>query len=143
MLQKTIWMRYFTLGISMIFITLFTQCKKHQDYLVKGTYVYVNRTNYLIEIKRGVDLFTLNPNESHTIEQIGEGPKDVTEKDYIPRFQGGEIIVYDNEMCDTLLISKEGFTGIENYLSQKLGDRNYKFKYTFTQTDYQKAQPCE
>lgn len=143
MVQKIIWMRYLTLGTSFLVILSIASCKKHVDYLVKGTYVYVNNTDSLIDVKNAPYVFTIKSKESYTIEQIGDGTKEITEKNYVAPFSGGQIITYGNNMCDTLLVSKESISGIENYMSEKVGERHYKFTYTFTDTDYKKAVPCK
>ena len=120
-----------------------TNCKKKKDYLSIGTYVYVNSTDSLIEVKNAPYLFTIKPKESHTIEQTGDGSKELTEKSYVAPFTGGQVILYGNKMCDTLTSSKEGISGIENYTSERISERHYKFTYTFTQSDYKKAVPCK
>ncbi len=143
--QKTTWMRCLTLGTSLFAIAIYAifSCKEEKDYLVKGTFVYVNNTDSLIEIKNGPYIFTVNSKDTYTIEQMGDGSKEVTEKSYVAPYAGGQIIIYGKKMCDTLLVSKEGIAGIENYKSEKIGDRNYKFTYTFTDIDYKKALPCK
>ena len=143
MQQKITWMRFSALGISFIGVLAATNCKKRVDYLAIGTYVYVNNTDSLIEVKNAPYLFTIKPKESHTIEQSGDGSKDLTEKNYVAPFTGGQVIIYGNKMCDTLFVSKEGISGIENYKSEKIAERHYKFTYNFTDTDYKKAVPCK
>jgi hypothetical protein len=112
-----------------------------------GTYVYVNNTDSLIEVKSGVYNFSINPNEFHTIEQTGDGSKNISEEDYVPPMTSAGII-YASTKCDTLdtgvKVGKgEGILSLENYKSEKVGDRHYKFTYTFTDIDYKKAVPCK
>ncbi len=101
----------------------------------------------MIEVKSGVYDFTINPSQSHIIEQGGEGPKDVSEKNYVPPMTSA-LIIYSSTKCDTLdttnkIGTGEGIIGISNYINEKIGNRHYKFAYTFTDIDYKKALPCK
>jgi hypothetical protein len=147
MQQKTTWMRYLTLGISVMIIFALLQCKGEVDYFVQGTYVYVNSTDSLIDVKSGVYNFKIKPNDSHKIEQGGEGSEDVSAQNYVPPMISA-VVKYGNEKCDTLdsgfkVGAGEGITGISNYTSEKISKRHYKFTYTFTNLDYNKARPCK
>jgi hypothetical protein len=142
MIQKRTRKPYLMLGISILCLFMFMQCKKSVDYVVKGTYVYVNSTDSLIEVKGG-ESFIISPKQTHTIVVDGEGGKDISAKSYEPPF-GSAVIVYGSSRCDTLrAYSKKGILGIDNYNNEKIADRNYKFTYTFTETDYKKAVPCK
>ena len=141
--RKIIWMRFLTLGISLMCMPTFVQCKKRVDYFVRADFVYVNNTDLVIEVKSGADNFTIKPQETDTIKINGEGPQEVTEKNYLPPFQGGQIIIYGNIKCDTLTIPRESITGIDNYTSEKIGERYFRFTYTFTDADFADAKPCK
>jgi hypothetical protein len=147
MRQKTTWMRYLTLGTSIVALLSTISCKKNVDYFVTGTFAYINNTDSLIEVKGGTYDFKINPNESHSINQAGEGPKEVNEKSYVSPILSA-VLIFNNSKCDTLdsglnLRNGVGITGIENYTSEKVGERHYKFTYTFTEEDYNKAVLCE
>jgi len=140
-------MRYLTLGISLVALFTTLSCKKKADYLVKGIYVYINDTDSLIDVKSGVYDFKVNPKQSYTIEQVGDGSKDATEKSFVPPMTSA-ILIFNDSKCDTLdsglKVGKgEGILGIENYTSEKMGERYYKFIYIFTEVDYNKAVLCE
>lgn len=146
MVQKTTWMRSLIFGISLICANLFFQCKKHVDYLSMGTYVYFNDTDSLIEVRSGVYDFAINSKQSYIIEQRGDGSKNVSENDYVPPMTSAGVI-YAGTKCDTLnsgiKVGKgEGILNLENYKSEKIGERHYKFTYTFTEVDYKKGVPC-
>jgi hypothetical protein len=140
-------MRYLTLGISMLTPSLIMSCKSDIDYIVNGTYVYINSTDSLIQVKSSVYDFVIKPKQAHTLVQSGDGSKDINESSYVSPMLGAVLIFY-NIKCDTLnsglnLRSGPGITGIENYNSEKVADRHYKFTYTFTQADMDKAVACE
>ena len=141
MVQKNIWMRYFMFGISVVCVSFFTHCKIHRDYSVKGTYVFMNSTEYVMEVKASPSFF-LKPKQSHTIEVITDGAKDVTHKSYSPPFWSA-ILIYDHVRCDTIQDLGEGVLGIDNYRHEKIADRHYMFLYTFTETDFKKSILCK
>lgn len=144
--RKTTWMRCLLIGISLLIILAFVQCKKRVDYFVRGDFVYVNSTDSVIEVK-GDETFVLKPDEQHVIKESGEGPEIVTTESYVAPFSSA-MVIYNSNKCDTLasgpgLGKGEGPLGINNYVSEKVGERHFKFTYTFTNADFADAKPCK
>lgn len=147
MQQKPTWKHYLMLGISLLFTILFNQCKKKVDYTVLGTFVYINSTDSIIEIRNSQYNLVIQPNTSNQILIDGEGPEKVNEDSYVPPMNSS-ILIFNNFKCDTLntgdkIGNGEGILGIKNYTFEKIAERNYKFTYTFNTNDLQKAKPCK
>jgi hypothetical protein len=132
------------LGISLVSLIVWTNsCKTDKDYLVTGTYVYLNETDSVIEIERGQYPFVIYPKQSHTITASGEGPEFVTVNNYVSPFNGEVVIIYGMNKCDTLFNPTEGILDLKNYVVENIDAWHYKFTYTFTLADMDKAVPCE
>lgn len=145
MLQKIIWMRCLLIGTSLSFMLLFQSCKEEADCLVIGEFVYKNTTSFSIETPKG----TIQPNKSMMIKEEGLGSCEVSKESYISPFHGGVTVIFDNQKCLSYegglkANEGEGPVGIANYNSSKVADRHFKFEYTFSDSDYEKAQaePC-
>jgi hypothetical protein len=142
--QKTIWTRFLITGISIITLALLELCScKRVDYKVSADWVYINNTEYQIE----TGLFVLSPKETVSFQQSSEGPKEIHAEDYVPITYDSPIIIYNGDKCDTLNYGDkagkgEGILGTQNYQYEKIGERYYKFIYTFTEDDYLKAEDC-
>lgn len=145
MLQKITWRHYLILGSYILVLNSTLSCKSDIDYVMLGDYIHVNNTDTVININ-GNRSFKINSKQSHIINILGDGPEVVTEKNYVPPFTF-VVITYNDTLCDTLTSGPkaglgEGILGIDNYTSEKVADRHYKFTYTFTQADIDKAVLC-
>ena len=147
--KTTTLMSYLILGISLLSIFITAQsCTDEGNYQLYGDYIYINDTDSVIEVK-GPYGFVINPQEEHTIKISPEGPEHPTVHDdnYDPVFKNLTVVVFNNNLCDTLHEGKEGGTdegilGIDNYTSEKVSDRYFKFTYHFTDEDFVDAVPC-
>jgi hypothetical protein len=150
MVQKTIWMRYLIIGISCIFVSSLYNCTSEtsEDFLVKADFIFVNETNYEIEIISVTNPFKVSPMQKFTINQEGMGSGTIDEDSYVPPFLSG-IEKYDNIKCNILDAGVkagrgEGPAGIQNYESKKIAERHYEFTYRFQEDDYNNANDnCE
>ena len=144
MTRKNIWHRYLIIGISISFITLFFSCEQESDCWVVGEFVFENKTAYTIETPRGI----IQPSNKLTIKNEGLGPCEVNEKSYISPFNGGITITFNKTKClpfkgGAKAAEGEGPVGIKNYKSSKVANLHYRFEYTFSEADYEKAIECD
>jgi len=58
--------------------------------------------------------------------------------------RGSIILKFDQDKCiiDHPLDSPNSIINLKNYVAEKIGDRTYKFTYTFTEADYNRAVAC-
>jgi len=138
MKQKTIWIRFFLIGISLAFATL-SSCRK-VDYNIKADFIYINETNHLIEYNGESKIFNVNAEDTTIYVFESEGPKEVTIESYVAPLHSYSypcIIKFDNIKCDT--IENSGPADIKNYESRKISERYYEFTYRYTVLDFQNA----
>ena len=137
MLRKTTWMPFLLIGN---FIVLLSACGE-VDYAVKGDYIYINATKYVIEI----DNYQLRPKDTFTIKTNGMGEKDITHVMYIVPWELSGLVIFDGLKCSKMYRGDngEGIMNLRSYEHKKIENRYYQFTYTFTEKDYLKATPCK
>ena len=145
MRPKISWIRYLLSGINgIVFIIMVSSCgDENKDCFVTSTFVFLNRTNHVINTPAGV----INPNSELSLHQEDLGPCSVKASNYVPPFLGETNIIFDNDKC--LLYQSgekagrgEGPVGIDNYVSTRISKLHYEFRYEFTNLDYEKAEDC-
>lgn len=148
-LQKTTWMRYLFIGL-IINCIFFQSCTKiRKEYIQKAEFVYINETNYTIRFPNGMEIITLNPKQTIKSNITVGANEVVNETTYnnTPKlfdiFKTFNIVFFNDLKC--LDLSKElkhNPSQIKDYVAEKIGDRTYKFTYTFTEADYNRAVAC-
>ena len=145
MLQKTNLMPYLTTGIKVLSLVFLIGCepKSRVEYSVKAKWIYINETDYRITYRPNnfrFNTFILEPKDTVVYDEDGEGPEDISEKNYVPPLNP-DIVVFSQILCDTLL-KGEGPLNIDNYSNRKLGERYYEFTYRFNSNDIDRADTC-
>ena len=136
--QKGIYQHCLIIGISALLA--FSACEEQVDYRVRAEWIYTNETTQPLAFSvQGVDT-VLNPTESYTFSMDTEGPEDVTEESYGSPFDGIPVR-YGDDQC---LIYEEGGGPLatENYESEKLAERYYKFVYRFRESEFSEVEDC-
>ena len=146
-IQNKIWMRFLALGIFSIIILIYS-CKKAQ-YTQNGVFILNNQTPHFIKISYSDEIFEISPNGKLAINRIQSSSKRVNVDNYVdPIAQTrnepfNKVIVNVGGKClNTSKISENSIINIKNYISEKIDDRTYKFTYTFTEADYNRAVIC-
>ena len=138
---------YLIIGLIISITSLITSCKD-DFYDQYGEFYFVNNTEYNIKYNAGLERFDI-PAKSTTIfkeKYRGEGKKALPSNYNSPlRYYGNEInIKFNNVKC--LINVKENeinsVRNIKNFIHEKINDNNYKFTYTFTEADYNRAVAC-
>ena len=122
------------------------------EYNASANFIYKSNTNTSIKAKFWFkdEFLMLNPNDKYEYFIKTETNKKRSEiSDFIPPFERGVVVVYNNELCDTIeggdsgVGKGESITGIQNYEAKRINNRNFEFTYIFKEEDYLKADTCE
>ncbi|MCP4458817.1 MAG: hypothetical protein GY816_12460 [Cytophagales bacterium] len=163
MKQKTIWMRYLIIGISLTLLLFLGSCREYPgEGRLDVDIIYINETSHGIkyyqyfpsEVIPKVFAFEIQPNAQELMEfrGIGSSSDDLTIENccegYFEGFQGRNnsvLVEFDEEKC-LVHQSGDGPT-TQNYSSgyegKQLGERYFEFTYRFTEEHYQEAMDCE
>ena len=146
--QKTIWTRYLKNGLIISSLLLFNSCTE-TEIINSGEFYFVNKTNYKITYDQvNLQKFNVNANGTTVISTSYNGGKDVNPDSYIiPLMEPTRGVVNIQFGANKCLLkqdrnSENSILNIKNFISEKLGVRKYKFTYTFTEADYNRAVAC-
>lgn len=120
-------------------------CAK-REFVQDAEFHFINKTNFHITYNFGLDKYNLNPNETKVFKEEQGARRNSDATTYYTPFKVTTFdvtIKFDGSKC--LIISPNGSFGplnIKNYNAEKLGSRTYKFTYTFTEADYNRATTC-
>lgn len=151
MQQKTTWMRYLTLGLITSLLTMFSSCDNNMyRYVRLAEYHFINETNYAITYPIGYEEFNIKPISTTIFRQsVNSGGKGVQVSDYISPLSSDLptyklVIKFDNIKCltDVKADDVHSIRDIKNFIAEKIGKNSYKFTYTFTEADYNRATTC-
>ena len=130
------------------------------DYAYSTEYIFVNNTSHIItymQIPNNVnsqefEQYNIGPKSSINIKRTGEGAKNMQANNFMSPFGDNNaykglglklIVNFDGERCWILPFEGEHSPmDIKSYISEKIGHNNYKFTYTFTEEDYNRAVVC-
>ena len=140
-------MRYIYLGL-FIGLSILASCKKNTSWTMKGDFYFVNETSHNITYAQsGLEEFNIPPKSSIFITESQDGREEVKPTYYhSPLIRQGIknslIVKFDNSKCLETFDRKNTPLNIENYISEKIAERTFKFTYTFTEADYDAATVC-
>ena len=147
--QKTIWIRYFFIGIVINLLLTISCGRKFTDWLQHAEFEYVNQTNYTITFPKGQVNVVVKPNTT-TIFKMTFGANEIVTADSFPN-NGSPFgftdtyksIFFDNIKClDLSTLTINNPSDKKNYVAERLDGRTYKLTYTFTEADYKRAVTC-
>ena len=143
-IQNKIWMRFLVLGVFSLFFFGFS-CNKieHEQF---GKFIYINSTNHTINFfTPHFNSFKLLGLKTHLIEQVQVAGKKIGFETFRTPFTNSNslVLVFDGNKCLTMTNSSDhSMLNMSNYTEEKIDDRTYKFTYTFTEGDYNRATSC-
>ena len=147
--RKNIWKRYLTLGLIISLISIISSCK---DYFYNeiGEYQFVNETSYSIVYSIGYEKFNIGPKSKILITQnkkTGGDKGGAKVSDYkSPLYSQTATlnIKFNNLKClnDVKENDINSVRDIKNFVTEKIGENHFKFTYTFTEADYNRAVNC-
>ena len=146
MKQSNIWMRFLVLGI-IISLPLFINSCQKINYGQFAEFHFVNKTNHAITYNEGFEKYNVAAMSTTIVKESQSAGKNVTAEGYHRPFidsRGSIILKFDQDKCiiDHPLDSPNSIINLKNYVAEKIGDRTYKFTYTFTEADYNRAVAC-
>lgn len=131
-----------------ILLLIINSCTQ-KDYAVQSKWIYINTTEHKISYSDTSRWFKFNlqPFDTVVYESISEGPKNISEDEFVSPLHP-HIIFYGKFLCDTLIAGPgpregEGPYGMNNYQTRKIGTNNFEFTFRFTNADVQKADTCK
>lgn len=148
--QKIRWINYLIIGLLIKICLLGISCNKTRDWAQDGEFYFVNETNHYISYQKGFERYNLAPKTTIIIKQVQDAPsKGVNPGTYSSPFtkeyayNDPFIIKYDDNRCATITRDSEhSLTRINSYLAERISERKFKFTYTFTEADYNRAVAC-
>lgn len=117
------------------------------EHRLQVEFVFINESNNQINYS---DLFTISAGGIHTIFVDGTSSTDNPKietccQGFLEDIQDDYFQVYmivDEAYC-VFFEENEGPTTVENFTSDILGDKYFKFTYTITESDIESMQPCD
>lgn len=143
--QNNIWIRYSLIGTIGSLLICFASCVKH-EFVHDAEFYFINKTDHHISYNYGLDKYNLNPSETRVFREEQGSVRNIDKATFSTPFKVTTFdvtLTFDGTKC--LVVSPTGTFGplnIKNYVAEKTGKRAYKFTYTFTEEDYNRATPC-
>ncbi|RZK37716.1 MAG: hypothetical protein EOO90_24550 [Pedobacter sp.] len=142
--QNNMWMRFLVLGAFSLFFVGFS-CK-HKGFERDGEYVYINSTNHAISFfTPHFNSFSLLGRETHVIQLHLPAGKTIGPETFVTPFNNNNTLIlqFDGNKCLTMTnTSENSILNMYHYTAEKISSRAYKFTYTFTEADYNRATAC-
>ncbi len=150
-IQSNTLVNFSIIGLLISLLVLNSSCNKIREYAEFGVFNFVNQTKYKITFSTKAsptvyEKFSILPNSTTTIEDTQDGVKEVNSSTFhspLIGFVPPIVVKFDNIKClEITSVSEHTPLDIKNYVAEKLGERKYKFTYTFTDADYNRATTC-
>jgi hypothetical protein len=145
--QNKIWTYYLLLGAFSLSILTFS-CGI-SEYVQNAQFYYVNDTDYTIKLIKQSKTYVFLPRQTTIIneEQVGDGSVNV--EDFRSPFtndvnlKGKDLIFQlDNKCLTHTTNSEHSIINLKNYIAERVNKITFKFTYTFTEADYNRAVAC-
>ena len=149
--QNNIWMRYLALGIVINGLLLLGCGKIRHERFQKAEFRFVNKTNYDITYEqKGLESYHVAANKTITVNQTQDVDRVANATTYLSPFryinafpERYGIIEFNHTKCLKVTFDDAfGPLNIKNYVAEKMDKNTYKFTYTFTEEDYNRATAC-
>jgi len=148
MQHHKIWMRFLALGVFSLILFGFS-CKKRIEYAQMGYFTYFNQTPYTIKLDYTSFSFIIEPNKSYTFSQNQDAIENVSADTFneplsrLVNRTTPELTFKIGDKCfKSTSTSMHSVLNLKNYIAEQIGSRTYKFTYTFTDEDYNRAVTC-
>ena len=148
--QNNMWKNFLIIGLIINLIFIISSCK---DYFYNeiGEYQFVNETDYSIIYSVGYEEFNIGPKSKILITQNKKtggdkgGAKVSDYKSPLYSHNATLNIKFNNLKClsDVKENDINSVRDIKNFVAEKIGRSHYKFTYTFTDADYNRAVTCQ
>ena len=143
-IQSKIWMLFLVLGVFSLFFFGFSCKKINREKSLE--FIYINSTNHTINFfTPHFNSFNLLGLKTHLIEQVQVAGKKIGFETFRTPFTNSNSLVlqFDGNKCLTMTNSSDhSMLNMSNYTEEKIDDMTYRFTYTFTEADYNRAVAC-
>lgn len=146
--QNNMSKHYLIIGLIISIISISGGCVKDNFYDQYGQYQFINETNYNITYNTGLKEFNILPKSTILFEEKsrGEGKKPEASNYNSPfKYYSGDLVIKFNGLKCLVNIKDDDLHSIRNikhYTAERVNDVTYKFTYTFTEADYNRAVNC-
>jgi len=146
-IQKTTWMLYLFIGL-IINCNFLQSCRKGDvERTQDAIFVYENQTSHLIILERAGTITTFMPNTVTSFNVTEYAGKETNEFSYkrnpFDFYKDDKYVSFDRTKClDLSILETNNPSNLRHYKAEKLSERKYKFTYTFTEADYNRAVNC-
>ena len=145
--QNNTWMRYLRLGIIINILILFYSCNKITEFTQEGDFYFVNETNHRITFDKGLEKFNVLPKSTTLFTDIQDSGGRASASNYQSPLmiisRGGLTVRFnDNKCLENNYYTEHSILDINNFVAEKISIRKFKFTYTFTEADYNRAVAC-
>jgi len=148
--QNNTWMRYLTLGLIISFFGILSSCKDHFFQIIIEIQI-INETNYQVTFPIGYEKYNVAPKSKITIieasKSVGKGGTQASDfpSPFFSINPNNDFTIKFNQIkCleDIKIDDEHSIRDIKNFVTEKIGENHYKFTYTFTEADYNRAVTC-
>lgn len=150
--QNNIWMRYLTLGLIISLLVQLTSCKDPTFQIISEVNL-INETNYKVEFPLGYEKYNVTPKSKTAITEIGygrgKGKNSIQSSNFASPFYSINnmddfTIKFGQTKClaNIKINDDHSIRDIKNFVVEKIGENHFKFTYTFTEADYNRAVAC-
>ena len=150
---KATWIHYFFIGITISGFILMQSCsKKTTSWIQYAEFHYVNKTIYNIKYPESLQIYNVDAQKNIILKRIQDSGEKVDETTYynplssdFPRKVTDPPIIVKFSDVKCLIISENTENSpydMRNYVAERISERQYKFTYTFTEADYNRAVNC-
>ena len=147
--QKPTWRHYIFIGIAISLLLTISCGRKLTDWIQHAEYQYVNQTNYNITFPKGAVNVIVRPNTITTFKMTFGANEIVTANSFANDGNPFDLtdtykrIFFDNLKClDLSTLTINNPSNFKNYVAERIDKRTFKFTYTFTEADYNRAVTC-
>ncbi len=121
---------------------------------MEGEFYFVNKTNHHVTFSSGFEKYSLSPQSSSAAMMTHElSDKVVSASDYYSPLIDDKarkspnqpiVIKFDHMKCIVIKDDKgeNNPLNIGSYIAERKDDRKYRFTFTFTEADYNRATNC-
>lgn len=142
--QNKMWMRFLMLGAFSLLFFGFSCAKIEREQFAE--FIYINTTNHIISFVTPTgNSFNLLSMKKHQINENQPAPKRIGFETYRTPYVNSNSIVlkFNGDKCLTMTNSSENsILNISHYSAVKIDEKTYRFTYTFTEADYNRAVTC-
>ena len=140
-------MRYLQLGSIISLVAILFSCDKIGDPVRDGEFYFINQTNHTITYNNLFEEYNLAPKATILIKQTQDVIGKFNVNDYFSPFlmrtKEPIIIKFNADKClQATMTSENSILDIKSYNAEKINKYTYKFTYTFTEADYNRAVTC-